>query len=109
MNSYEIERFNIYCILLSKYIKKPTKQLKKELEAVKSGLIPVKYLMKQEAVIMAKGKRELIIEVMGKQLSISEFKRMLESQLKVNGVKEGTISYGKVVNLLLTYYALYGK
>ena len=36
---------------------------------------------------MAKGKRELIIEVMGKQLSITEFKKILESQLKVNGVK----------------------
>lgn len=46
MNSFEIERFSIYCMLLSKYIKKPTKQLKKELEAVKSGLIPVKYLVK---------------------------------------------------------------
>lgn len=46
MNNFEIERFNIYCMLLSKYIKKPTKQLKKELDAVKNGLIPVKYLMK---------------------------------------------------------------
>lgn len=36
---------------------------------------------------MAKGKRELIIEVMGKQLSITEFKKILENQLKVNGVK----------------------
>ena len=34
---------------------------------------------------------------------------MNNTYLKVNGVKEGTISYGKVVNLLLTYYALYGK
>lgn len=46
MNSFEIERFNIYCMLLSKYNKKPTKELKKELETLKAGLIPVKYLMK---------------------------------------------------------------
>ena len=36
---------------------------------------------------MAKGKRKLIIEVMGKQLSITEFKKILENQLKVNGIK----------------------
>lgn len=45
MNSFEIERFNIYCMLLSKYTKKPTEELKRELETVKNGLIPVKYLM----------------------------------------------------------------
>ena len=27
--------------------------------------------------------------------------------LKANGIKEGTISYSKIVNLLLTYYSLY--
>ena len=34
---------------------------------------------------------------------------MNNTYLKVNGVKEGTISYSKVVNLLLTYYILYEK
>lgn len=33
---------------------------------------------------------------------------MNSNYLKANGVKEGTLSYGKVVNLLLTYYSLYG-
>lgn len=30
------------------------------------------------------------------------------SYLKANGIKEGTLSYGKMVDLLLTYYNLYG-
>lgn len=46
MNSFEIKRFNIYCMLLSKYIKKPTDELKNDLEVLKSGLIPIKYLTK---------------------------------------------------------------
>lgn len=34
--------------------------------------------------------------------------KMNNNYLKANGIKEGTESYGKVVNLLLTYYSLYG-
>ncbi|MEG2195682.1 MAG: DUF3810 family protein [Terrisporobacter sp.] len=34
---------------------------------------------------------------------------MNNTYLKSNGVKEGTQSYGKVVELLLTYYQLYEK
>jgi hypothetical protein len=30
-----------------------------------------------------------------------------DSYLKANGIKEGTASYGKMVDLLLTYYRLY--
>lgn len=33
---------------------------------------------------------------------------MNNNYLKANGIEEGTASYGKVVNLLLTYYCLYG-
>lgn len=33
--------------------------------------------------------------------------KMNNNYLKANGIKEGTESYGKVVNLLLTYYSLY--
>ena len=33
---------------------------------------------------------------------------MNNNYLKANGVKEGTASYGKVVNLFLIYYSLYG-
>ena len=43
----------------------------------------------------------------GKVNEVSE--NMNNTYLKVNGVKEGTISYSKVVNLLLTYYILYEK
>ena len=31
-----------------------------------------------------------------------------DTYLKANGVEEGTQSYGKVVDLLLTYYNLWG-
>ena len=43
----------------------------------------------------------------GKVNEVSE--NMNNTYLKVNGVKKGTISYSKVVNLLLTYYILYEK
>ena len=36
---------------------------------------------------MAKGKRELIIEVSGDQLQLVEFKKLLEGNLKAAGVK----------------------
>ena len=36
---------------------------------------------------MAKGKRELIIEVAGEQYSINSFKKMLDAKLKNEGVK----------------------
>ena len=36
---------------------------------------------------MAKGKRELIIEVAGDQLHLAEFKKLLEGNLKAAGVK----------------------
>ena len=36
---------------------------------------------------MAKGKRELIIEVAGDQLQLVEFKKLLEGNLKAAGVK----------------------
>ena len=36
---------------------------------------------------MAKGKRELIIEVSGDQLHLAEFKKLLEGNLKAAGVK----------------------
>ena len=36
---------------------------------------------------MAKGKRELIIEVAGDQLQLVEFKKLLETELKTAGFK----------------------
>lgn len=42
----------------------------------------------------------------GKVNEVSD--QMNNNYLKVNGVKEGTESYGKVVNLFLIYYTLYG-
>lgn len=41
---FEKMRFEIYCILLSEYLKKPTKELRKDLQTLKDGYIPVKYL-----------------------------------------------------------------
>lgn len=34
-----------------------------------------------------KGKRELIIEVMGKQFSLNDFRKFLDQQVKAQGVK----------------------
>lgn len=36
---------------------------------------------------MAKGKRELIVEIGGDQLHLAEFKKLLEGNLKAAGVK----------------------
>ena len=36
---------------------------------------------------MAKGKRELIIEINGEQLQLVEFKKLLDKNLKVEGFK----------------------
>lgn len=41
-----------------------------------------------------KGKRNLIIEVMGEQMNLIEFKKILDKQLKANGVK-----YSEDVNM----------
>lgn len=34
-----------------------------------------------------KGKRELIIEALGKQFTLTEFKKLLEANLKAGGIK----------------------
>ena len=36
---------------------------------------------------MRKGKRELFIEALGEQFTVSQFKKLLEDNLKANGVK----------------------
>lgn len=39
-------RFELYCKLLNEYLKHPTKELKEDLEKLKDGFIPAKYLIK---------------------------------------------------------------
>lgn len=43
---FELKRFEIYCLLLQEYLKAPTKELKKDLETLKDGYIPLKYMIK---------------------------------------------------------------
>ncbi|MDU6984160.1 MAG: DUF3810 domain-containing protein [Terrisporobacter othiniensis] len=50
--------------------------------------------------------REFWKQYEGKVNEVSD--NMNSNYLKANGVEEGTLSYGKVVNLLLVYYSLYG-
>ena len=52
-----------------------------------------------------KNNREFWKNYEGKVDEISN--KFNNSYLKANGVKEGTASYGKMVDLLLTYYKLY--
>ena len=51
-------------------------------------------------------RREFWKQYEGKVNEVSD--HMNSNYLKANGVEEGTLSYGKVVNLLLVYYRLYG-
>lgn len=50
--------------------------------------------------------REFWKQYEGKVNEVSD--NMNSNYLKANGVEEGRLSYGKVVNLLLVYYSLYG-
>ena len=43
---FEMKRFEIYCKLLSEYLKNPTKEIKKDLETLKDGCILLKYMIK---------------------------------------------------------------
>lgn len=40
-------RFELYCLLLREYLNKPTEELRNELELLKDGYIPLKYMIKQ--------------------------------------------------------------
>ena len=42
---FEIKRFNLYLLLLSEYQKNPSEELREDLETLKSGFIPLKYMM----------------------------------------------------------------
>lgn len=53
-----------------------------------------------------KNSNEFWSQYEGKVNEVSD--KMNNNYLKTNGVKEGTESYGKVVNLFLQYYSLYG-
>lgn len=69
-------------------------------------LISINNDLSQSVINDLKNSSEFWQQYEGKVNEVSD--SINNNYLKANGIEEGTESYGKVVNLLLTYYSLYG-